>query len=96
MYHIIIHAKPTEKSDFYGEVEGGFAVVLIDYKDIDGAFELARFYVEGYLQIIEVEDEYHIIETVEIMNEVQEYFRGSQGKTDMRLFLLLMMNRLGR
>ncbi|MCB0840004.1 MAG: hypothetical protein KDD63_24110 [Bacteroidetes bacterium] len=76
MYHIIIHAKPTEKSDFYGEVEGGFAVVLIDYKDIDGAFELARFYVEGYgWEIIEVEDEYHIIETVEDMNEdYQEYF----------------------
>lgn len=47
MFHINIHCKPNSTNEeFFQKCIGAYTVVLIDYKDINGAFELAKFYVE--------------------------------------------------
>ncbi len=77
MFHINIHCKPTEENkEHYGKVLGAYAVMLIDYKDIDGAFELAKFYVkENNWEIIEVEDEYYSFEERQQLGEnYEKYF----------------------
>lgn len=58
MYHINIHCKPAEENFVhFGKYLGAYAVVLTDFKNIDGAFELAKFYVsDNKRQIIEVEE----------------------------------------
>ena len=77
MYHITIHCKPQiSNTEFYEKVLGAFAVVLIDYKDYDGAVELSKFYVtDNDWEIIEVEDEYYTFESKEEMGEdYQKYY----------------------
>jgi|688.fasta_scaffold250938_2 hypothetical protein len=47
MYLINIHCKPTsENAEYFGKIKGGYASFYFDYKDLNGAFELARFYVQ--------------------------------------------------
>lgn len=77
MFHINIHCKPTENNiEYYGKYLGAYAVILIDYKDIDGAFELAKFYVsDNQWEIIEVEEEYFYFEEKEqLVEEYKKYF----------------------
>ena len=70
MYLINIHAKPTKESEQYDEVIGAFVSIYIDYKDLEGAMELAQFYVreEGW-KIDEVEEEYYTINSTEDLDE---------------------------
>ena len=83
MYLINIHAKPTEESDQFDKVLGAFVSVYVDYKDIDGAFELAKFYTqeEGWA-IDEVETEHFTFnskddivdeEEIELYDEAKKY-----------------------
>lgn len=70
MYQIISHVKPTPDSEHFGEVKGAYAVLFIDYKDIDGAFAMTQFYLENEgWEIIEIEDEYYVIERKDDMGE---------------------------
>lgn len=70
MYLINIHAKPTKESEQYDEVIGAFVSIYIDYKDLEGAMELAQFYVreEGW-KIDEVEEECYTIDSTEDLDE---------------------------
>lgn len=70
MYLINIHAKPTKESEQYDEVIGAFVSIYIDYKDQEGAMELAQFYVreEGW-KIDEVEEECYTIDSTEDLDE---------------------------
>jgi len=76
MFQIIAHVKPTEKSEHFNECEGAYAVLFINYSDIDGAFELAKYYIEEEnWDIIELEQEYFIHESKDDMDEsYQQYF----------------------
>ena len=82
MYQIIAHAKPRKDSEHFEKVLGAYATIFIDFKEIDGAFILAKYYIENEgWEIIELEEEYFIINSVEDMadnykqyfNEVFEY-----------------------
>ena len=76
MFQIIAHVKPTEKSTHFAKYKGAYAVLFINYKDIDGAFELAKYYItEDDWEIIELEQEYLVIEDKEEMDEnYSEYY----------------------
>src|SRR5690606_29053414 len=67
MFKISAHATPTEESIQFGKAKGAYAVVYINYAEIDGAYELAKYYIErdGWI-IDDLEDEYIIIEPKEI------------------------------
>jgi len=70
MYLINIHAKPTKESDQFDKVVGAYVSIYINYKDINGAFELAKFYTkdEGW-EIDEVEEEYFEIDSKDEIEE---------------------------
>ena len=77
MYHINIHCKPKKENiEYYEKVIGAYAVILINYKDYDGAMELAKFYVnENGWEIIEIEDEFFTFESsTDLGNDYQEYY----------------------
>lgn len=70
MFQIIAHVKPNENSKHFAKYKGAYAVLFINYKDIDGAFELAKYYIiEDDWEIIELEREYFIIDNKEEMDE---------------------------
>jgi hypothetical protein len=73
MYQLNAHVLPTELCSKYGQVEGAYAVVFINYADIDGAFELAKYYIEndGW-EIDELEEEYLVFESPDDVEE--DYF----------------------
>lgn len=72
MFLINALAKPTKKSEQYDEVIGAYVSLYIDYKDIDGAFKLAKHYikVEGW-KVTEIEEEYFTLDTVDDVDEDQ-------------------------
>ena len=82
MFLINAHAKPTKESEQFDKVIGAYISVYIDYKEIDGAFELAKYYIkeEGW-KLDEIEDEYFTIDSKsdvesdeeELYNECLEY-----------------------
>ena len=82
MFLINALAKPTKKSEQYGEVIGAYVSLYIDYKDIEGAFRLAKYYIksEGW-KLTELEEEYFTLEGtsdvdeehLELYEEAQEY-----------------------
>ena len=82
MFLINALAKPKKSSDLYDDVIGAYVSLYIDYKDIDGAMNLAKFYIkeEGF-KVTEVEDEYFTLDSVndvdedqkELYNEALEY-----------------------
>ena len=76
MYQIVIEAKPNKTSEDYGKFKGAMIVSFIDYKDIDGAFQLAKYYIEdnGW-SVIEVDETYYSIFSKEEMDEsYQQYY----------------------
>jgi ribosome biogenesis protein Nip4 len=77
MFHINIHCKPKKENlEHYGKIIGAYAVILIDYKDYDGAMELAKFYViENDWEIIEIEEEYFTFDSKDDLgDDYQEYY----------------------
>jgi hypothetical protein len=76
MYQIIAHAKPKKDSEHFEKVLGAYATIFIDFKEIDGAYVLAKYYIEyeGW-EIIELEEECFIINSIEDMSEnYQQYY----------------------
>jgi hypothetical protein len=76
MYQIIAHAKPKKDSEHFKKALGAYATIFIDFKEIDGAFVLAKHYIEdeGW-EIIELEEEYFIINSIEEMaDDYKQYF----------------------
>ena len=47
MFLINALAKPTKKSEQYDEVIGAYVSLYIDYKDIEGAYRLAKYYIKS-------------------------------------------------
>lgn len=76
MFQIISHAKPKKESEHFREVLGAYVTLFIDFKEIDGAYVLAKYYIENEgWEIIELEDEYFIINSIEDMAEdYQQYY----------------------
>ena len=75
MFHIVSHVKPTEESEHFGEAEGAYATLFINYKDIDGAYALAKFYLENEgWEIIEIEEDCFIIESKDEMAEENKQY----------------------
>ena len=82
MFLINALAKPTKKSEQYDEVIGAYVSLYIDYKDIEGAYKLAKYYIksEGW-KATEIEKEYFTLESVsdvddehvELYNEAKEF-----------------------
>ena len=76
MYQIIAHVKPKKDSEHFGKALGAYATIFLDFKEIDGAFVLAKHYIEdeGW-EIIELEKEYFIINSIEEMDvDYQQYY----------------------
>lgn len=66
MFRINAHTLPTIDSSEFRQAKGAYAVIYINYADIDGAYELARFYIEESGWIVEeMEDEYYKLESPE-------------------------------
>lgn len=76
MYQIIAHVKPTKKSEHYGKCGGAYAVIFIDYKEIEGAFLLARHYIDSEdWEILEMEETcYSIEKPADMGEEYEKYF----------------------
>ena len=75
MIKIVINCKPKENSEQFEKVIGAYAAIFIDYNDIDGAFALAKFYVnENDWEVIEIDEEYFIIETKKDMGQDYEKY----------------------
>ena len=72
MFLINAIAKPKKSSEHYDEVIGAFVSLYIDYKDIEGAFKLAEFYIkeEGW-KITEMEEEYFTLDSKDDIDEEQ-------------------------
>ena len=70
MFLINALAKPTKKSEQYDEVIGAYVSLYIDYKDIEGAYKLAKHYIksEGW-KLTELEEEYFTLDTVSDVDE---------------------------
>ena len=72
MFLINAVATPKKSSDQYDEVIGAYVSLYIDYKDIEGAFKLAKFYIkdEGW-KVSEIEEEYFVLDSVNDVDEDQ-------------------------
>ncbi|CAA0195311.1 hypothetical protein [Tenacibaculum maritimum] len=72
MFLINVLAKPKKETEQYGEVVGAYVSLYIDYKDIEGAIQLAKFYVkeEGW-KVVKVEEEYFVLDSSEDVEEDQ-------------------------
>ena len=70
MFLINALAKPTKSSEQYDQVIGAYISLYIDYKDIEGAFNLAKYYIkeEGW-NVSEIEEEYFTLDTVSDVDE---------------------------
>ena len=82
MFLINALAKPTKSAEQYDEVIGAYVSLYIDYKDIEGAFKLAKFYIkEEEWKVTEIEEEYFTLDSVtdaeedhaELYEEALEY-----------------------
>ena len=73
MFLINALAKPKKSSEHYDEVIGAYVSLYIDYKDIDGAMKLAKFYIkeEGW-KLTEIEEEYFTLDTIDDVDEDQK------------------------
>ncbi|KAB1153848.1 hypothetical protein [Tenacibaculum aiptasiae] len=73
MFLINALAKPRKSSEHYDEVIGAYVSLYIDYKDIEGAIRLAKFYIkdEGW-KVTEIEEEYFTLDSVDDVDEDQK------------------------
>jgi len=82
MFLINALATPTKSSEQYDEVIGAYVSLYIDYKDIEGSFKLAKYYIkeEGW-KVTEIEEEYFTLDSItdaeedhiELYEEALEY-----------------------
>jgi len=75
MYQINAHATPTELSNQYGKVKGAYVTIYVNYADIDGAYELAKYYIgiDGW-RIDELEDEYFVLNSPNDVEKTEVQF----------------------
>lgn len=73
MYLINIQAKPKKKNDHYDTIAGAFASIYVDYKDLNGAVNLAKYYVkrEGW-KVTSVDDEYFTLNSIDDVEQEQD------------------------
>ncbi|WP_299162662.1 hypothetical protein [uncultured Tenacibaculum sp.] len=73
MFLINALAKPKKSSEHYDEVLGAYVSLYIDYKDIEGAIRLAKFYIkdEGW-KVTEIEEEYFTLNSVNDVDDDQK------------------------
>ena len=73
MFLINALAKPKKSSEHYDEVIGAYVSLYIDYKDIEGAIRLAKFYIkdEGW-KVTEIEEEYFTLASVSEVEDDQK------------------------
>lgn len=73
MFLINALAKPKKSSEHYDEVIGAYVSLYIDYKDIEGAIRLAKFYIkdEGW-KVTEIEEEYFTLDSVSEVEDDQK------------------------
>ncbi|GLB49266.1 hypothetical protein [Neptunitalea lumnitzerae] len=70
MLQIIADVKPKEGSEWFGKALGAYATIFIDYKDVDGAYALFKFYLEDEeWEITEMEEDYEILDSIENVEE---------------------------
>jgi len=63
MFYFQIHCKPQKDNVYYSDVEGAYVTVLIDFKDEDGANQLATYYVsKENWEIIAITDSFEVEE----------------------------------
>ena len=76
MYKIIAHVKPTPELEFDQEVKGAYVSAYIDYKDLDGALVLTKYYIqENGWEFIEWDEEYNELGGMEEMaDENKQYY----------------------
>ncbi|KAA3436201.1 hypothetical protein [Rufibacter hautae] len=76
MFQLNAHVLPSIDSSQFGKAKGAYAIIFINYADIDGAYALAKFYIEedGWV-IDEIEDEYLLFTSAEdVSDEYQQYY----------------------
>ena len=76
MFQIIAEAKPNESSSDFEQLEGAVVIIFIDYKDIDGAIQLAKYYIEDNdWSVTKIEEAYYNIKSKDVMDEsYQQYY----------------------
>lgn len=73
MFQINAHVLPKEGSEHNENIIGAYASVYISYIDIDGTFELAKYYLtQNGWEIKELEEDYFIIESEDDVEEEQK------------------------
>jgi len=76
VYQIIASTKRKKYSKNFDCFNEAYAVIFIDYQDVDGEYALAKYYieVEGW-GIIELEKEYYVINSKdEIAEDYIKYY----------------------
>ncbi|ALU75693.1 MULTISPECIES: hypothetical protein [Tenacibaculum] len=73
MFLINALAKPKKSSEHYDKVVGAYVSLYIDYKDISGALELAKYYIkdEGW-KLTEIEEEYFTLDSINDVDQEQK------------------------
>ncbi|GAA4305925.1 hypothetical protein [Nibribacter koreensis] len=70
MFQINAHVLSSIDSSQFGKAQGAYAVIFLNYADIDGAYALAKFYIEDDGWVIdEIQDEYLLFTSAEDVSE---------------------------
>ena len=73
MFLINALAKPKKSSEHYDKFIGAYVSLYIDYKDIEGAIRLAKFYIKDEeWKVTEIEEEYFTLNSVSDVDEDQK------------------------
>ncbi len=89
MFQIHAHVIPAKGSEHNEHVIGAFATVYINYADIDGAYELARYYLtQSGWEVKELEEEYYLIEQEDELEEGQKQLFQEALKDGYSILLL--------
>ncbi|MDY0780703.1 hypothetical protein [Tenacibaculum sp. IB213877] len=80
MYLINAHAVPGKESEYFNEVKGAFVSVYINYADVEGALQLAKFYIEDEGWKVEsIDDDYYVIDGEEELDEdLREFYQEAK------------------
>lgn len=80
MFLINALAIPKKHSKLYKEVAGAYVSLYIDYKDVEGAFKLAKHYIktEGW-KVAEIEEEYYSLDSVDdLEDELKDFYNEAK------------------
>lgn len=76
MILINLHAVPTKESEYFNQFIGSYVSVYIDYSEVSGAIQLAKYYVEEEGWVVNnIDDEYYVIDKKDdLESDQQEFF----------------------